>query len=56
VLYVYRVESVYAAVVDACVDWQTAIVETVRRAAMSGDQATRLRGYERCVSALASRL
>lgn len=55
-LHVYRVESLYATVVDTYVDWQTAIVETVIRAAMSGDQATHLCGHERRVSALASLL
>lgn len=56
VLHVYSVEMLYAAVVDGYVDWQTAIVEAVLRASLSGDKATYFRGHERCVSALASLL
>ena len=56
VLHVYDVEMLYAAVVDGYVDWQTAIVEAVLRASLSGDPAIHLRGHERCVSALASLL
>ena len=51
---VYTVETLYAAVVDAYVDWQTAIVEAVLRASLPGDQAVHFLGHERCVSALAS--
>ena len=54
VLHIYNVEMLYAAVVDGYVDWQTAIVEAVLRASLSGDTAEHLRGHERCVSALAS--
>ena len=56
VLHVYDVEILYSAVVDGYVDWQTAIVEAVLRASLSGDPAMHFRGHERCVSALASLL
>ena len=55
-LHVYDVEMLYAAVVDGYVDWQTAIVEAVLRASLSGDPTMYFRGHERCVSALASLL
>ena len=53
-MHVYGVEMLYAAVVDGYVDWQTAIVEAVLRASLSGDTAMHFRGHERCVSALAN--
>ena len=56
VLHVYTVETLYAAVVDAYVDWHTAIVQAVVRASLSGDKAVHFRGHERCVSALAALL
>ena len=46
----------YAAVVDGYIDWQTAIVDAVLRASVSGEKAMHFRGHERCLSALASLL
>ena len=42
-LHVYSVETLYAAEVYGYIDWQTAIVEAVLRASLSGDKATHSR-------------
>ena len=56
VLHVYNVENLYAAVVEAYIQWQTALVEAVLRASLSGDTIMRLRGHQLCIRRLASLL
>ena len=56
VLHLYHVEMLYAAVVEAFIEWQTAIVEAVIRAALSDATPPCLRAHERCTAKLASLL
>ena len=56
VLHVYTVENLYAAVVEAYIQWQTALVEAVLRASLSGDTTMHLRGHQLCIRRLASLL
>ena len=56
VLHVYTVENLYAAVVEAYIQWQTALVEAVLRASLSGVTAMHLRGHQLCIRRLASLL
>ena len=56
VLHLYHVEMLYAAVVEAFIEWQTAIVEAVIRAALSDATPPCLREHERCTSKMASLL
>ncbi|MCY4120210.1 MAG: hypothetical protein OXG72_04740, partial [Acidobacteria bacterium] len=56
VLHVYTVENLYAAVVEAYIQWQTALVEAVLRASLSGVTAMHLRGHQLCIHRLASLL
>ena len=56
VLHIYHVENLYAAVVEAYIQWQLALVEAVIRAALSGEPGVRLRGHERCIQRLATLL
>ena len=56
VLHIYNVENLYAAVVEAYIQWQLALVEAVIRAALSGEPGVRLRGHERCIQRLATLL
>ena len=56
VLHVYNVENLYAAVVEAYIQWQTALVEAVVRASLSGDTTMHLRGHQLCIRRLASLL
>ena len=52
VLQVHDAENLHAAAVEACIDWQKAVV----RAELSGAATTRLLGHELCVRRLASPL
>ena len=52
VLQVHDAENLPAAAVEACIDWQKAVV----RAELSGAATTRLLGHELCVRRLASLL
>ncbi len=56
VLHVYNVENFYAAVVEAYIQWQTALVKAVVRASLSGDTTMYLRGHQLCIRRLASLL
>ena len=56
VLHVYTVEHLYAAVVEAYIQWRTALVEAVLRASLSGETAMHLRGHQLCIRRLASLL
>ena len=56
VLHVYNVENLYAAVVEAYIQWQTALVEAVIRATLSGDTTMHFRGHQLCIRRLASLL
>ena len=56
VLHVYTVENLYAAVVEAYIQWQTALVEAVLRASLSGVTTMHLRGHQLCIHRLASLL
>ena len=51
VLHLYHVEMLYAAVVEAFIEWQTAIVEAVIRASLSDATPPCLRAHERSTSA-----
>ena len=51
-----RREPLYAAVVDAYIQWQVALVEAVIRAALSGATAMHFRGHEHCIRRLANLL
>jgi len=56
VLHLYNIENLYAAVVEAYIQWQTALVEAVVRASLSGDTTMHLRGHQLCIRRLASLL
>ena len=56
VLHLYHFEMLYAAVVETFIEWQTAIVEAVIRASLSGATPPCLRAHERCTSKMASLL
>ena len=56
VLHLYHVEMLYAAVVEAFIEWQTAIVEAVIRASLSDATPPCLRAHERCTAKVANLL
>ena len=56
VLHIYNVETLYAAGVEGYIEWQTALVEAVLRAALSGAIATHLRGHQQCIRKLTNLL
>ena len=56
VVHIYNVENLYAAVVEAYIEWQTALVEAVIRASVSGATAMHFRGHEHCIRRLANLL
>ena len=56
VAHVYNVENFYAAVVEACIQWQTALGEAVVRASLSGATTMHLRGHQLCIRRLGSLL
>ena len=56
VLHVYNVETLHGAVVEGYIEWQTALVEAVLRASVSGATTMHFRGHEHCIRKLANLL
>ena len=56
VLHIYKVETLYAAVVEGYLEWRTALVEAVVRAELSGAVTLHPDGHELCVRRLANLL
>ena len=54
--HIYTVENLYAAVVEAYIQWRTALVEAVLRASLSAETTMHLRGHQLCIRRLASLL
>ena len=56
VLHIYNVETLYAAVVEGYIEWQTALVEAIIRASLSDATAMHFRGHADCIRKLANLL